>query len=303
MTAAPAIDIQDVWTRVARGRNLGKVVAVNFLNPQNGGNPGIQGSAEILRIEPRGDGTNDKSNALTVQGILTLAPPQLVANATFVTSQSQTSGGQDTISLTQGGELALGSYLGGQVGAPTPIGGGGGPYKAAIPNPIAIVQWGVGSVINRVECDILNGLCLNLTFSTLVVSAVVEPGFDTSTSTTYILGANVGPGFAKPSNSQRTIAVGGVGNAAQSAVFTIPRMAKDVRMAMTDGTGQLGLGVISFWQDSEGTFPVADYTFTGNNPLPIPIPLGAYFFTIRGGYIGAGTFPNPLYSAIFNLAV
>lgn len=293
---SPEIHLETAWDLLTRGQQLGRVVPINFLEAGNGGLPSQQGSAEVLRIVPKSGG---QENRCTIQGCVTLAPPAIIPSGNL---NAGTQGYQDAINVTLSGNVAgIGGFMGGKVANPQPIAG----FSYRVPWSTAIVQWGIGSIVNRAECDLVNGLCLNLSFSHLIVTAFVQKSpIHTSSDGTYVLGASVGPGYPKPNNAQLTICVGGVANGAESNVFTVPRFAKSVRMAMTDGAGTLGTGVLRFRGDSDGlNIPIAEYTFAGNNPVSYPIPSGALFFTVIGGYASVGPLGNPVYSGIFDLAV
>lgn len=287
------VEIETAWDLLTRGQNLGKAVPISFANAGNGNLPSQQGSAEILRIAPK---TGGQENKRTVQAVITLSPPQIIPSGQL---NLPLGGQQDSIDVVQAGNTFVNGRMGGQVANATPIDG----FAMRMPWATAIIEWGIGSVMNRAECDIVNGLTLGLTFSHLVVCAAIQRNaVNTSSDGTYVIGANVGPGYPRSNSAQLSISVGGVANGAESPIFTVPRFAKSVRLAMTDGAGTVGNGTIRFRSESANATTMAEFLATANNPIPIPIINGANYFSIIGGYVGV-SFPDPIYTAIFDLAL
>lgn len=276
---------------LARGKTLGKRSVVGY-NPATSATQAQSSSVDILKIQ----GEDDHAHQLC----LTLSTPQVMVApfpfnvSTFPDPQSL-SDGQDSIDLLNtiagvGGQ----SFLAGTV-APE--------QDLSFANPIAIVEWGVGGCFNRVEADIHQGLCLSLTASWLRVRAYVDLSEEgTANAMFYILGANVGPGYPKPNNAQRTVNCGlSVPIGTESQVYIVPRFAKSVLLCGANNAHDTFVGTIRFWRSvgaSVDGFIVADYLFTGNQPAMVPVPNGAYYFSILSGIAG----PNR-HQAIFELAV
>lgn len=291
--------LQDAWSLISRGKTLGKSALLKFDATLAGEGVVAITPREILRLEPRGAGA--QADQLSTQFCVTLAAPQVLpgtALANLPMDPSTAAGGfMDNIQLAQTPNNQGGSAVTGAAALDWVFG-----------NPIAIVQWGSGSVINRVEADLLNGLCLNLVGSWLSVTATVEgAGAYTLTSGGYLISACVGPGYPKTNNAQRTVFIGEIANGFQSSIFCVPRFAKNVRLIGGDPSSlgnvpSLMAGTVTFFRSQTGG-PIADFYQTGNTAQPFPIPGGAQYFMVTGGYAQAAGGAAPFYEALFELSV
>lgn len=277
----------DAWKEMARGGNLGKSVPIRFVGAGFGTGVVTVPNAEILRLHPRTDRPD-----LVTQLCLTVSPPQVIDLNIAPNPAEPSIQGQDALDLSV-------------VQSGNPTGGYPANLSTAVQfaNSLVKVEWGIGAIKNSAFIDCGNGLTVNLVTSWLIVTAFIEqPIGVTPTPELYIIGANVGPGDARQHSSQRTIQVGNVANAGQSASFVIPRFARNVRVAGADGGAApaLAVGTIQFWGDAAMTLPIGDFAFNANQTNPIPVPGGAYFFSIIGGYAGTNI-ASPRYAAIFDL--
>jgi hypothetical protein len=182
-------------------------------------------------------------------------------------------------------------------------------------NSEILVEWGIGGVQSKVECDVLNGLVLNICASWVRVSAfldAVNSGNGVSGCVDF-LGAYVGPGFPKANNAQRTFNVGilsalsnigyrgfpfkGFGNLintdpslpplnASRNAYPIPYMAKQATVICR---GEVGLGIvedtwdvsIQFFRDVRTSELMGSFRFTQDIHEPVRIPNGAYYWTLH----------------------
>jgi len=150
----------------------------------------------------------------------------------------------------------------------------------------AAIEFGVGGVATKVVVDYVNGATLTVPASFLRVSALVsqsrEHGDISGTSAAYYLAAHVGPGFAE-SHAQRTIFVGPVANADESAVLDVPKFAKVATLVgyhhhrSTPPTRTIGW--IRFWQRPDGEDGVGDF-FVPDHHGRVEVPNAAQYFSV-----------------------
>lgn len=249
------------WGMLARGKTLGKRCVVVFNNPTIAP-PGQTGTpannSPVNMLEVKGD--DEYAMPLT----LTLTPPQFFPVGTTIPADPQNlSGSQTNIDELNNAVAA----------------------SPDLANPIVIIQWGVGGVSHQAICDIFNGLCVNITASWVRVQGAVEARNGGQTNLAYQLGATLGPGQPKDKNAQRTFFVGSLGDGVESSVFPVPAFAKSVYItggAMVAGT-TIFLGSIRFFSNNlgaAGTAGIAQFSQSGFNQVPIPIPNGGYYFSV-----------------------
>ena len=282
------------WGFLAQGRQLGKRVVCPFVSA-NSASQAQTPTVDMLNIQ----GNDEHAH----QCLLTLCPPEIIntsnlnsaAKQAAVVLQNQTG---ESGNIDEANTL---NQVGGVVGA--------SPQQVSWANPIAIVKWGIGGAECRAEIDFANGITVSLAASWLRVSAMVESsGLSTSTFP-YVLRAFVGPGWPRYNPAQRTYVMGPIANGAESSVFTVPRFAKSLRIVASDGSNNPPkmACAVSFWRDPTGPtggLGVGDFLQAGDTFDPIPIPNGAYFFTVLGKYAASGGgFVTPQYSAIFDLDI
>ncbi len=274
------------WGKLARGKTLGKRVVANFsaatsVNDARG--PFIDG----LELKA---GRSSDLHALPLN--LTLSPPQVlypIPPIGYPRNLQDAGGGQDNVAIAE-------------LGDPT--------AQPTFANPVALVEWGIGGIANFVKCDVLNGLCINLSTSYLRVSFGIETprvnGTDTSLSTmAYTLSAFVGPGQPKDLGAQYTLGTGIVLDGAESRCIAIPRYAKKVYVICgTDTAGIIPLTELRFYRQIQAGSPptgvgvAGTLVFAATNPSSGVIPSGAYYFTVVNN-TGASVRPQ----VVFDLAI
>ena len=154
----------------------------------------------------------------------------------------------------------------------------------------AFVEYGTGGVSTKVAVDYLNGATLCVPASFLRVTAAVtqskEFGDISGTSAAYYLAAHVGPGYAT-SHARRTVFAGNVDNREESAVFDVPKLAKNALLVGHRRHDRhhdhhhrrpptLTVGWIRFWQDPDGHEGVGDFFVT----TPVVVPNTALYFSV-----------------------
>lgn len=289
------------WGFLTRGKTLGKSAMVKF-SSVNSAIAAQSNVTEILRINPRGP----QADQLAKQISLTIAPPQVLPGISFANlpadANTPTGGWMDSIDIAAGSNSAD-RFGGNPIRNPAPS-----TLDWQFANPLAVIQWGTGSIQNEIEADMANGMVLDLVCSWLVVFGIIESAGITTTSGGYLVGANIGPSTGRNSNCQRTVQLGAIDNNVVGNTFAVPRFAKSVQISATDGSNNppLAAATLSFWRSQGGPtdgLGAGDFFIAGNNPVPIPIPNGAYYFNVRGAYAASGGgFAAPRYQATFNLA-
>ncbi len=269
---------QTDWAFLAEGQTLGKKCNIIFTPPAFGVRLETPSPVNILQVQA----DDSKAHPLCV----TLSPPQgvLPPIAGFPADSQGITGTADNI---EGLNAPAGSQL-------------------VWANPVAVVEWGVGGISNRVECDFLNGLCLNLSASWVRIRAIVESVEATTSLMAYTLGANIGPGNPKPNNAQRTVLprIGALADGVESPVRPVPRYAKQVYVLGNVPIGQVFIGHIRFYRDNQGPagiVPCGDLLFTSNDHAPGLIPNGAMYFTVVNNSGAAAGNVTPY--AVFDLAI
>lgn len=256
------------WGMLARGQTLGKRINIGYAGISIIGD--ATPSLNMFEVK----GADEYALQLSVQ----LSPPRVFPNGSPPAAQLQNASG--TVDNIQAFDQGLG------------IGWA---------EPFAIVEWGIGGVSNRCEADILNGLHLNVSASWLRIGAAIQSPEALTTTTAYEISAFVGPGRPKDNNAQRSIqvngAAGGVGS--QSAAFPIPRYAKRVYLMGCNAAFDVYVGKLRFWRETAlgAGAELGEYIFAGNSPSPLPIPNGAYYFTVVNGIDAAQNY------AVFELSI
>lgn len=265
------------WERLARGGALGKksVLVYNAARRST-----VQSSAvSILRVQ----GDDGDAQHLT----LTLAPP-LVIPLPF--SPLLASGAQNLTGEQNNAEVAS---RGNFPGALSPI---------AWPPIEAIIEWGVGGTCATVAVDFLNGTAVNLVASSLEVHAAIAaaPEAIAGTSAAYVLGAWVGPGFARPGVAQKTVYVGTLHGYRESNAAPIPRFARSAYVLASDHSSAppVTRATLRFWQSPDRTNNVGNVVIVGRQPTPFDIPAGAAYASVLSGLPCDGRF-----SILYNLAI
>ena len=171
----------------------------------------------------------------------------------------------------------------------------------------ARLKWGTGGTYAEAYIDWVNGTTINVSASALDLRAAVSPDaiYVPGTSGLYQLRAFLSPGWPRPGNAQRTVYVGPVVYGAQSNIFVLPPLSRDVTVIGADPTPTtiltppaLTAGYIRFFQDPAGQKYIGNYFVGGNQPQSFRIPNGAQYFAIVSGME-----PTSLFSACFGLAV
>jgi hypothetical protein len=172
----------------------------------------------------------------------------------------------------------------------------------------AIIEWGVGGGQSRAAVDFLNGSTVSITASFVRVFAAIVSGVDSNisgTSAAYVLGASIGPGFARPDTAQKTVYVGEVGSLAESGVFAIPRFARSAYVVGCDPQAgpavSITVATLRFWQSPDGVAGgnnVGNFVCSGAQPLPFLIPSGAAYASVINGMGVASRM-----SIVYNLAI
>lgn len=252
-----------------KGMTIGKRANVLLQSPSNNFSPGevSQGKITVLRLQA------EDHEAQQVQ--LTLLPPKL--NTTPLPIPAGILSNVQLVNSFQDNHQLLNNT----------------PTSFDFGQPFATIEWGIGGAQSSADVDMMNGISVNLTCSYLsVIINVASAGQDVTgivpQSRIYEVGAFVGPGLPKPNNAQRTIrmltAAGGdiIGiSPAQSAIFPIPRHAKNVMLFgnLQDFTGRVHFqydnavtslrpaGVVVFFQGAGALIPQA-------------IPNGAMYFKV-----------------------
>lgn len=164
-----------------------------------------------------------------------------------------------------------------------------------IANPYAEIEWGVGGVSFKAQCDILNGLCVNLTASFLRVRmAVDEVGGDTGAAY-YQISGFVGPGVAKFNSAQRSYQHLSF-SSHLSPIRPIPPFARSISLVSRGNFLPLTRLAAMFYRSrTSGVFD-ATYEFDTKNPGPHPIPNGCLYYAVYSD-------PTDAVQAIFDLAI
>jgi hypothetical protein len=264
------------WARQSRGGALGRSEQFPY------DADGQQGKVVTL-INTTG---NDFD---AVQMILTIAPPQVIKRA-FQPVLMRLGGGT---SASEDNFNSLGDFPGTAAPVAWP------PFEA-------LVTWGVGGISSTAAVDFLNGLTVNLTASFIRVDVRIADVPDTGspgTSAIYVLGAWIGPGFARPGTAQKTVQVGQIASLAEGDVFPIPRFAKSATVIGCDpgATPNVSVATLRLWQSADGVAGannVGNFICTGNQPAPFDLPAGAAYASVINGMAVSSRF-----SIVYNLAI
>lgn len=171
----------------------------------------------------------------------------------------------------------------------------------------AEVEWGTGGISNKVIVDIGNGACININASFVRVRAMLRNTASIGENRIYQVAASVAPGHSKWVAGQFTQPLGDWDTGDETTVFAVPRYARRVTVLGLNNSatpGPIFVGSIRFWRNPNGptlgTMRVGEYTFAGNAPneVSLPVPNGAYFYTV----VSQLATPNNLF-AIFDLAI
>jgi hypothetical protein len=278
------------FARLTRGQPLGKKEILAFDNAE----PGEQASmTTILTIGGRDGDDLDACNM-----VVTLSQPRVLNRALV-------GGG-----LGDGNQQNLaGSYDNTNVGTGN-FPGTIAPIKWV---PItAIIEWGIGGTRNQAFVDYQQGAVINLSASWVRVFAAVAPDAENldieegnqNTSAYYELAAFIGPGWAKPGVAQRTVFLGTIAPATESAVFAIPPFAKRATVISMDpiaGPPEVTAAWLRFWQGPTGVAGggnVGNYFQSGNQPIAFDVPNAGAYFSVQSAMDGAVPF-----AVIFELAI
>lgn len=152
----------------------------------------------------------------------------------------------------------------------------------------AILKWGTGGTRAHAFIDWVQGATINITASSLDLRAAVAPDAANTpgdnTSGLYTLSGFVSPGWPRPGSAQRTIYLGAVDDTDESDIFATPPFAAEMTViGSTVGAPVLSAGYLRFWQSPDGTNPVGDYFFNGNQPIAFRVPNGGMYFSIVNG--------------------
>lgn len=265
------------WGRLARGGALGRKSVLVY----NANRRVTQQSSpvSILRVQ----GEDMDAQHLT----LTLAPPLVVplpfSPLLAVRGQNLT-GEQDNSDVVSRGNFP---------GELRPI---------AWPPIEAIVEWGVGGASATVVVDFVNGATINLVASSLEVHAAItaSPDVIAGTSAAYVLGAWVGPGFARPGVAQKTVYLDTVDAQAESDASPIPRFARSAYVIASDPSAAPAVtaATLRFWQSPNRTGNVGNVVISGQQATPFDIPAGAAYASVLSGLDREARF-----SILYNLAI
>jgi hypothetical protein len=271
------------WDALSRGQTLGKKAVIFY--------PGSNQAQFVGNINILGIQSNDNKNAL--QLCVTLSPLLFLPSSSQLIAMAAAGDIQNV-----SGEMDNQNLL--NIASSVPVN---------LVEAYATIEFGIGGVSNKVDCDISNGLVLNLSSSfvrgSVTVDALNIPGGGTTGA--YILSAFVGPGTAKANNAQRTLKCAidtDITNI--SGNYAIPRYAKAVTLNGVGLPAQPNTfdATISFYSDNNCTIgtEIAQSQFNSTTHYPIVVPNGAYFFTMIDNHaIGSGSSGN--INAVFDLAV
>jgi len=294
--------VEDPWIQLSHGRTIGKTanILVSAISPLIG-NFARSGLVDLLQIQGKDD------NAL--QLCVTLLPPIAIPGSQFPGGVPPTDG---TILDATGARSNDDIYL------HPPIGGADFawlPLVAKAEWGIGGVQTSVecdflyGLVLNVCASWLRISIFKDYSFEGLMIPPNV-----------ISLGAFVGPGYPKANNAQRTLNVGSVTIAVAGApnvpgfpvkgynasnpptftlpvpftgihnLFPVPKYAKQASITAvinasgtptTHGFASILDCVIIFYKDIAALNPKGTYRLTSDNPGPVIVPNGAYYWTIQ----------------------
>lgn len=168
-------------------------------------------------------------------------------------------------------------------------------------NVSAILEWGSGGVGQKAILDFCNGTCVKISASYVRLRGVIETVDESLSAMAYELSAFISPGSPKDIAAQRTINLGQWDKDQESDPYSVPSFARRVFLAGISAAPASPpfAGVIRFWRDAACTTGfVAEYAFTNASFAYVPIPAGAYYFTM------INTVDNFTHvSAVFDLAI
>lgn len=152
----------------------------------------------------------------------------------------------------------------------------------------AVIEWGVKGAQARAVVDYVNGVVINVTASFVNVRAMISQGEEAGvegTSAAYLVGAFIGPGWAKQTSARRTVFIGAVGAGVESAVFAVPKFASRVLVVSQDAGAipTVLAAFIRFWQSPDGQPGgkcVGSFYQSGNQPVAFEVPNGAAYFSV-----------------------
>lgn len=259
------------WARLVRGQPLGKKEVLNY----NSGTDAAQDSMTTILTAGGQDGSDLDACQMTV----TLAQPRVIKAAYF-----------DQGVVAQNQQNTTGSYANVDVTSAN-FPGTSAPIKW-VPM-IAKVEWGLGGTRHEAYVDFNQGTVINLSASWVRVSGAVAPDAAANapgTSALYELAAFVGPGWTQRGAAQRTVFVGAIANAAESAVFAVPPFARRATVISMDpeavGTASpvITSAYLRFWQGPTGVTAganVGNYFQAGNTATGFDVPNGAAYFSVQ----------------------
>jgi hypothetical protein len=247
------------WGRLARGQPLGKKTVLVY-----DADDARQQAASVTILKVEGDDLDAQ------QVVVTLAPPLVIA---LPFSPALSLSGAQNLTGEQSNLQNTGNFPGTFAPVSWP------PFEA-------VIEWGVGGASARASVDFTNGATVsNLTASWIRVHAVVPRDTQvTGTSAAYVLYAFVGPGPGTGS-ARRTVWVGDVPAATESAASPVPRFARQATVVSADPAAAPAVtsATLRFWQDSAKTDCVGNFVVTGGQPLPFDLPAGAMFASVLSG--------------------
>lgn len=266
--------------RLSRGQGLGKKSVLVYDTAVYGGQQAIAQPSPVDILEV--NGIDYDADQLQVTLGTPLAIPRRLADVDGENIQNQT--GEFTAS-----QIGDADYP----GTVDPI---------AWPPFVALIHWGVGGARSFAAVDFVGGATVNLGPASFVrVHAAVPPDGINCQGTTgmYVLSAFIGPGRPRSGIAQRTVYVGSIMAAADSAVFVVPPFAKRATVIGLDvAAPNVTVAYLSFFRSPNATNPVGTYIVNGNQPLPFNVPNAGQYFTVNNGMGGTQAF-----AVIFELAL
>lgn len=250
--------------RLAKGQPLGKKTVLKYNADVNDDQPA---AVPILRLE--GDDLD------ATQMIITFAPPLVIplseADVDLNEYGIQNMTGEQDNNQVPGDNFP---------GTADPI---------AWPPLEAVIEWGIRGASCKMTVDITNGCAVPITASFVNVHAAVTQGSESGeivgTSALYVLSAFIGPGLNQSLNAKRTIYVGVLANATESAVFAVPTFARRAYLVGCDNTSPpvVTVGYVRFFQSPDGPAGancVGNFFVSGNQPTGFNVPNAGQYFTV-----------------------
>lgn len=271
------------WESLSSGKTVGKAVTIDFNSAGNF----LQVGQDMLEVG------GDTKDGLALSVIL--GTPKIAKRPAGSFDASQFGGPwQDNVEVLQTFQTDPNFY-----GV-----GGNGPLTS---NVQAEIQWGIGGVNHKAIVDMCNGAGATISASWVRIRALINNDNSNGQSLLYQCAAQVSPGHSKWLSAQFTQPLSDWDTNEETVVFAIPRFARRVNLLGLNNSatpGPLFQGSIRFWRNPNGpglgTQRVGEYLFVGNaaNSVPLPIPNGAYYYTV----VSQLATPNDLF-AVFDLAI